>query len=125
LLCGLCALPAFSEEKKNELRVEIQTPHPGFELIIQRVDRNEAGLHVLARIVAPPADLMYPMVIGEANDRAVIQGDAAAPKIYLLGRIWEWGDETAVADEAAYLKAIGKADSVPFTRAPPPRPAKP
>lgn len=106
-------------EEFRPLTVEVQTPHPGFGLRIERVDLHEGVLHVLARVIPPDPDMMYPMVISSASDTIQVQAPAAETRVQLLGRTWNWGDDPAVASEEEYLRALQGAVAVEFRRVDP------
>jgi len=109
----LCVSPLFAEEAVK-VSVSVDTPHPGYELKLIRIDRSEKGLSVLAQPVLPHPDRMYPAVIGSASATASIEGKSGPVQLYLLNRPWGWGDDPAVKTEAEYLKKIGASTPVPF-----------
>lgn len=90
------------------LTLTLQTPHPGFGLAVVRAVSKDGTLHVLTRVIAPPADKMYPMVIGEASVTLSLAEAPGATKAYVIGRTWNWDDEnvTALQDEAAFDKIV-------------------
>jgi hypothetical protein len=103
-------------QSPTPVTVGIQTPHPGYGLRILRMDLGETHTHVLLRVIAPDADRMYPAVISEASETVWVEDKLPPVRLYLLNRSWNWGDETAVASEAEYVKAIGTAQPVAFRR---------
>lgn len=101
------------------LTVSVQTPHPGYGLRIERVDLLNGVLHVLARVVPPDPNGMFPMVISEASDTVHVRAPAAETRLHLLGRTWAWGDERTVENEAAYRQRVQDARPVEMKRKPP------
>lgn len=114
LLISACAIAG----EFRELTVSLQTPHPGYGLHVERADLKAGVLHVLARVVQPDPDMMYPMVIGTATDTVQVKAPAAEIKLFLLDRGWDWGEEDAqaVADEAAYAEITQGATPVEIRR---------
>jgi len=115
LLLGI-TLPLSAKKASTPVTVSIQAPHPGYGLQIVRVDQGETQTHVLAKVLPPEPGRMYPMVITEISDTVHVSTPVQGVDLILLKRTWGWGDEPTVDSEAAYLKHIGEAEAVPFTR---------
>jgi hypothetical protein len=98
------------------LSVEIDTPHPGYKLEILRVDDTGEGFSVLAEVISPPANSLYPAVIDKATDTVQIASPPKPITLYIMGRTWNWGGESVVESEAAYLKIIKDSFSILFER---------
>ncbi len=102
-LALLISLPAMTEEAapKHTVTITLQTPHPGFGLVGVRALRKDGTLHVLTRVVPPPADAMFPMMIGEASVTLTLAEAPGNVKAYVIGRSWNWDDENVTALEHA------------------------
>ena len=96
------------------LSLEIDTPHPGYKLEILRIDETEKGFSVLAKVISPPADNLFPAVIDKASDTVYIKSPLKPITLYIMGRTWNWGEESVVESEGAYLKTTKDSLSILF-----------
>jgi hypothetical protein len=115
LLLGMF-LPLSAKDAATPVSVSIQAPHPGYGLEIVRVDNGATNTYVLAKVISPDPDRMYPMVISEISDTVHVTAPVKGVKLFLLKRGWDWGEEPSVDSEADYLKKVEAVESIPFTR---------
>ena len=110
--------PSRQTQVHRNVTVSIMTPHPGYRLKTLEQRRVKGATGILMELVAPNPNGVYAAVITAVNKTVRIPENDAV-KVYITGKIWDWGIDSRynyLADQTDYYALFPGNNPTPNTK---------